>query len=128
MKKKQKAIKTAEMIAQQQEHGKTIAINQLPDCIHKTRLINSVMSSDARICVVACREGIQNRWVAYAGYPDVKDLKPSVYKAEALSVLVWSCENIHDASSVKILGETLSKKIAGELFPEWDIDLYSAVG
>lgn len=103
------------------EQGMTIAIEKLPECDHKKKLLEFA-NKDARICVIATRRGVTNNWVAYAGYPDIKDTN---LMDNSYSQNHWDCENIHDVESVKMLGETLDAETAATLFPDWDIKLYS---
>jgi len=102
-----------------QEHGKTIAIIDLPRCAHKTLLMN-VAHPEARICVIA--KQLTKTWVVYAGYPDVKDLK--VEETAELAFLFWDCEHIHTTEAVSMMGVTLEKSAAIEIFPDWPKDKY----
>lgn len=106
------------------EEGKTIAVSRLPDCEHKRTLIEILETvGDARICVLAVRRGITPMWVAYAGFPDVKDTK---FKDDDLhDIYYWSCQNIRTVEQVKMLGEILDKEAAAKLFPDWDVRQYT---
>ena len=100
------------------EEDKTISIDKLPDCQHKARLSNMVTNSaEAKICVVAILNK-DGTWQAYAGYPDVRDLKPIMQ--DYTFDIPWFCEFIRDRQQVIMMGEKLDKDTACILFPEWD--------
>lgn len=104
------------------EEGKTISVGNLPDCYHKEMLLQ-FSDKEGKICVVACRSGIQNRWVAYAGFPDLKDTKFN--DSDFTDIRYWSCQYVHDVASVKMLGEIIEPETAAQLFPDWDIEQYT---
>jgi hypothetical protein len=111
-----------------QEEGKTISIDQLPECTFKELLTSIVQdTSQAKICVIAYLEK-DDSWNAYAGYPDVRDLVPAM-KIESITPyskdeIGWRCENIRDCVAVLIMGEKLDKDTALLLFPDWSIRTY----
>lgn len=102
------------------ERGLTIAIQDLPESVLKNQLL-MIADKEARICIVAVKED-DGTWIAYSGYPDVKDLK--IADTPDNSTMFWNCEHIRTISQVKILGEQVSKVLAAQLFPTWDIDKY----
>lgn len=113
-----------------QEQGLTISINDLPDCQHKARLLHWVRNADSKICVIALQH--KDGWQAYAGYPDLRDLKPTVENELTepyflSSTIEWSCEYVRDAEQVRMLGEVLPVETAIQLFPDWDIKSYKGV-
>lgn len=111
-----------------QEDGKTISIDALPDCSFKTFLTLLVQDAKtAKICAVAFLNP-NNKWDAYAGYPDIRDLKVKLdienltpYSKEEID---WRCENIRGHEEVLMLGEKLPKDIALILFPDWAVKEY----
>ena len=106
-----------------QEQGKTISINMLPDCSHKKLLIDLVTDQAAKICVAACINSTDRTWQAYAGYPDVRDLKP-VPPTDYHFDIQWCCENVRDRANVLFMGEKLNKETAEILFPDWKDKTY----
>jgi len=109
----------------QLENGRTISISQLPDCQHKVRLENIVMNSkEAKIVVIAFLN-FDNTWQAYAGYPDIRDLKPIIqdYSFD----VAWFCENIRDREQVLMMGDKLPKDAACILFPDWNEKTYKEI-
>ncbi len=118
------SLRTVANIRTSYQEGKTIAVSKLPDCSHKTLLIEQLETiPDARICVLAIKRGVTEKWIAYAGYPDVADTK---FKDDDMhDIYYWSCQNIRNVEQVKMLGEILDKEAAKKLFPDWDIKQYT---
>lgn len=108
------------------EHGKTISVIDLPECHHKDILVPLVFDpKSAKICVIAVKQN-DGKWQAYAGYPDVLEIKTNAqsFGDAVLYDWKWLCENIHDAEQTKMMGEKLPKEAAVILFPDWDKDQY----
>lgn len=119
------AQQTIARIRTSYEEGKTISIMDLPTCVHR-QLLMKECEGEARICVIACRRGISESWIAFAGYPDVSAIKREVQSSSTKQTLLeWNCTNVHDVEGVKMLGEHLEDFAAHELFPDWDINQYS---
>ena len=106
------------------EHGMTISVKDLPDCQHK-RLLSIIAKPEARICVIAVQLPI-GKWIAYAGFPDVKDLKIQTGTPNSSSI-EFDCEHIHSVEAVKMLGRIIEKEAAVQLF-DWNADQYTTVG
>lgn len=97
------------------ERGRLIPIASLPDCPHKERLINLVMRPDeAHITVVAFRNLHDGLWTCYAGYPDIRDVKPLIFTVT--DNFEWLCENVRDRSQVLIMGDKLAPDVAIKIF------------
>jgi hypothetical protein len=102
------------------ERGMTVAIENLPESDLKNQLL-MIAEKEARICIVAVQlDG--GKWIAYSGYPDVKDLK--IADTADNSTMFWNCEHIRTIGQVKMLGEQVQKNVAAILFPTWDINQY----
>lgn len=97
------------------EQGRTISVHDLPDCDHKSRLLMIVQNpKEASIVVIALNK--QGIWRGYAGYPDVRDLRPIIkdfnYDIE------WFCENIRDRNQVLMMGDKLPAKVLPLIFTD----------
>lgn len=106
------------------QQGKTISILQLPECQHKTKLMNITENpAKARICVVAVKSKDKQGWQVYAGYPDKDELTEKAKEVDQPFLMpldfVWLCENVHDAEQVLFMGDLLPQHIAEQLFPDW---------
>lgn len=125
-----KSVKSNEVIAifkqqfkqkevNRKQEGKTVSLNDLPACQHKTMLLEKVTNpKTSKICVVAVK--LSRSWVAYVGYPDVRDLKINLdMNSDINQQLVWDCEHIHNVEQVLMLGNFLNEETARALFPEW---------
>src|SRR3990172_9583137 len=99
------------------EQGITVSIQNIPECIIKARLMYIVKNPNAKICVVARQLLPDGTWVAYAGYPDVRELKS---ENGIESRYRWFCQSIRDRKQVVMLGDLLPFNVATELFPDWD--------
>jgi hypothetical protein len=108
----------------QKEHGRTISIENLPECALKNQLL-MIAEKEAIICIVAVRHNENGSWVAYSGYPDVKDLK--IKDTQDNSVMFWNCEHIRSVENVKMLGEIIDIETAAKLFPDWDRNKYKVM-
>jgi hypothetical protein len=115
-------VKTVEAIRTGTEEGKTISVEHLPDCKHKEMLMQFCYP-ESKICAVAVRRGITEKWVAYIGFPQIQDTKLTI--DNLVSNEYWNCQHIHDIEQVKMLGDILDKETAAQLFPDWDIDQYT---
>lgn len=127
MKKKIRVTKPAEPFNRLSE-GKTINVSELPKCPHKDLLVAIVNDPKVvKICVVAFMNP-DRKWVALAGYPDVRDLKPVPVDAKEIFIdpidAVWRCENIRDVMEVTMMGERLPNDTAIKLFPDWSVVTY----
>lgn len=98
------------------EQGRTISVSALPACPHKELLEKMVLNpKTASIVVVALRDLHDNKWRAYAGFPDKRDLRPVVnvdFDAD------WYCDNIRDRSGVLIMGTKLAPEILPLIFAD----------
>lgn len=109
-----------------QEEGKIVSIDKLPrSWVHFNRCFEIVRDPKiAKICIVAAKQK-DGKWEAYAGYPDVTDLRITVPEIDDnWTVLLWNCDYIRDRNQVLMLGEKLPKSIALQMFPDWDKDQY----
>lgn len=110
------AIMTSAPSVNKHEHGRTISVKDLPDCEHKTRLLALVSNpAEASIVVIALKNS-DGFWKAYAGYPDIRDLKPIT--RDFTYDVQWFCENIRDRSQVIMMGDKLPPEIIVKLFAE----------
>lgn len=107
--------------------GKTINVSDLPECVHKSLLMKIVNDPKlAKICAVAFLNP-DRHWEAFAGYPDVRDLKavlPLDTKNWHPHDIMWLCENVNDVMSVTMMGQKIPKDAAIKLFPDWSIVTY----
>lgn len=106
-----------------QEEGKTISIDQLPNCLLKHFFCSVVRDAkEAKVCVIAFAHK-DGSWVALLGYPDKLDLKPREQIEAMMSMdileLQWRCDMIRDREAVLMAGEKLKQETAEELFPDW---------
>lgn len=102
-----------------EKQGRTISVHDLPNCDHKSRLLMIVQNpKEASIVVVALRQN--GFWKAYAGYPDVRDLRPIIqdfnYDIE------WFCENIRDINQVLMMGDKLPAKVLPLIFVDMKLE------
>ncbi len=104
------------------ENGMTISISKLPDSKVKERLSNIVMDATQSKVVVVALLDKDDKWRAYIGYPDIRDLKPII--TDYTVDIPWMCQNVRDRIQVMMMGELLPKEVAGKLFPDWDIEKY----
>lgn len=107
--------------------GKTINVSDLPTCSHKKFLLSVVQDPKrSKICVVAFLNH-DRKWEAFAGYPDVRDLKtvlPEGAKTAHPYDVLWLCENVNDVMSVTMMGQKIEPSAALKLFPDWSVMSY----
>lgn len=120
--KPKEIVEVVKGIDKYKEQGTTISIDKLPECPHKTKLLKEVTDITSKICVVASFNQQSNKWSCYAGYPDIRDLKPlngTEGQSTARMDLEWSCEYVRNREQVLFLGDKLNEETARILFPDW---------
>lgn len=91
----------------------SISISGLPSsCQHKSRLESYVSSPSASVNIVLTLESGQ--FVAYIGYPDIKDLKPELQNSRDI---LYHCNRIRSHNQVAQLGDRLDEATRDFLFP-----------
>lgn len=104
------------------EEGRTISVSDLPECINKARYLNIVQNAkEAKVVALAIFDEATDTWLAYIGWPDVRDLKMKLQEPNDLRGCdwLWLCENVRDVEQVRILGDLLEENIARQLFNDW---------
>lgn len=101
------------------EHGKTIAIDKLPDCEHKELLSSLVTNPSAGIIIIATvvTEFLsieETGWQVRAGYPHITDMIRPIAPNHYVSSFM---QNNHEGTQE--FGEVLPEEVAVQLFPGW---------
>jgi hypothetical protein len=92
-----------------------IPVFNLPDCAFRERLEMWVDDLAHTTVIVVAQENEYGEWISYIGYPALEQIKSNLqnvgYVKDMCEIRTWE--------QVLKLGETLSRRDAIAIFPEW---------
>jgi hypothetical protein len=93
---------------------KEVQIKDLPEGYYRGQLEQLVQNQHTKVVVVA-KEGYNNDWAAYIGWPQLHELKPQY---QASGNYEYYCERVHRPQDVADRGDKFPENEARELFPD----------